>query len=300
MNPTIVINKASGSGEFADQSRQEELLTIFREQASDAKLIAVEAEDFADAIDEALAGPCDTLIVGGGDGSITSTASRVAQAGKTLGVIPLGTFNLEARDLGISLDPLEAGRQLATAKPRSIDLLEINGEPCLCTLILGFYPELSRMRQEYHGKAWWQKSFRTAYETLVLATRTPILDLQLETPLESSTGSIRRRTRMTAISPGAYVEEFGLIPHREELASGLIHAYVSSHLSRSELLKASLSYLSGKLFSTDDMEVVTGRELVINIPDREQIPAMIDGETLSLKLPLSIKLKPKALSVLPP
>ncbi|MBK1833852.1 diacylglycerol/lipid kinase family protein [Roseibacillus ishigakijimensis] len=296
MHPIIVINTSSGSGEFAERSKQEEILALFRHHHSGAELRAVGPESFQQTIQEALAGPYDTIIVGGGDGSLTSTAQLVAEADKTLGVIPLGTFNLEARDLGVSLDPMEAAAQLATAGRERIDYLMVNDHICLCALILGFYPALAEMREEYHGKAWWQKSLRTFYETSVLATETPALHLQLQTPQ----GLIERESRMTAISPGPYAEEFGLIPKRDQLSSGLIHAYVSSHLSRKELLAASLHFISGQLSTTENLEMVTATEMTIATPGSDELPLMIDGEILTLRTPLDIQLRPQALSVLRP
>src|SRR5215203_4761547 len=46
----------------------------------------------------------EIVVAGGGDGTISTVAAEVAKAGKTLGVLPLGTLNNFSKDLGIPQD----------------------------------------------------------------------------------------------------------------------------------------------------------------------------------------------------
>src|SRR4051794_24399766 len=46
----------------------------------------------------------DVIVSGGGDGTISAVAGALAETGKTLGVLPLGTLNHFAKDLGIPLE----------------------------------------------------------------------------------------------------------------------------------------------------------------------------------------------------
>src|SRR5512134_2677599 len=69
----------------------------------------------------------DALVVGGGDGTISTAAGHLADTGIPLGVLPLGTLNHFARDLGLPLAWREAVSELAHGEHRSVDVGDVNG-----------------------------------------------------------------------------------------------------------------------------------------------------------------------------
>ena len=73
-----------------------------------------------------LAGKVDRLLALGGDGSLREAAAGLlasGQAGRVaLGVLPLGTGNVVAREAGLPLDPVEAARVLDRAEEWRIDV----------------------------------------------------------------------------------------------------------------------------------------------------------------------------------
>ncbi len=92
----------------------------------------------------------------------------------------------------------------------------------------------------------------------------------------------------------------GIIPNRSDLSSGKLTAYVSEHLNRTQMLMAALGYLAGKLLDTAEMTRIESCEITIDVPRRKSIPAMIDGEIVSMELPCRMKILPGALKVLRP
>ena len=93
----------------------------------------------------------DEVIVGGGDGSVSRSLGRLLALRKTFGVLPLGTVNLLARDLGVP-QPLEAAiAALAHAEPRRIDLASVNGRPFHSISGLGFFAQMARAREAARG-----------------------------------------------------------------------------------------------------------------------------------------------------
>lgn len=236
------------------------------------------------------------LIVGGGDGTITSAAKLLKNTGKPLGVLPLGTFNLEARDLKIDLDHHEAAKQLLDAEVMDIDLMELGDECCLCATVIGFYPALAKGREDFHGRSWWKKSVGILHQMFTVATNSPALKLVVTEGGETRTIT----TRLAAFAPGHYVENIGVIPDRDSLVSGELSAYISEHHTRYELIEAALGYLMGNLLDTEKMTRIEFHEITINVRKRKSIPAMIDGEIVDLAMPCTLRILPKALKVLRP
>ncbi|MES2661659.1 MAG: diacylglycerol kinase family protein [Verrucomicrobiota bacterium] len=296
MNYQIVINSRSGDGIFQDIEQQARLRQVFADHGHQVDLSVVEPDQLESTLKEKARSAGEILIVGGGDGTITTAARLLHGSGKTLGVLPLGTFNLEARDLKLPLDPFEAAEKLLDAETIPIDLLKVNGEYCMCATVIGFYPALAKARENFHGRSWWVKSLRIVREIATVAVASPALDLTIT----ADGKTYHRRTRLTAFSPGGYEESVGLIPERKDLASGKLTAYVSEHLSRGQMLRAAFGYLTGNLLDMEKMTKIESSEITINVKRRTSIPTMIDGEILRISLPCRLEILPRALNVLRP
>jgi diacylglycerol kinase family enzyme len=75
---------------------------------------------------EAIARGCDTIIACGGDGTVHEVLQALVGTEIALGVIPLGTANALASDLGLRTSPLTAVRRLLTAEPVSVPVGRIS------------------------------------------------------------------------------------------------------------------------------------------------------------------------------
>lgn len=73
----------------------------------------------------------DCLLIGGGDGTVSSIATDLIGTDVCMGVIPLGSGNGLARHFSESLDPVEAVEQLANGFIRTMDVGYVNNKPFL-------------------------------------------------------------------------------------------------------------------------------------------------------------------------
>ena len=92
-----------------------------------------------------------TVVVGGGDGSVSLAAHALAGTGKTLGVLPFGTLNLLARDLSMPAQIDAAIEAFGAARPRKVDLARVNGRFFHSLSGLGFFSQMARAREEVRG-----------------------------------------------------------------------------------------------------------------------------------------------------
>jgi diacylglycerol kinase family enzyme len=76
------------------------------------------------AIDESV----DLVVVAGGDGTVRVVCAELAGTGIPIAVLPAGTGNLLARNLGISLDLDEAIGQLLDGSEQRIDSVTVKGD----------------------------------------------------------------------------------------------------------------------------------------------------------------------------
>ncbi|MGA7884270.1 MAG: diacylglycerol kinase family protein [Acidobacteriaceae bacterium] len=116
LNPLLIDNakRRSTVGEIA------ELLSthgcdVYEREGLSAHLAGEQAR-------EAVAEGFDTFLVCGGDGTFFQVMQGVAGSQATLGVLPFGTGNVIAQNLGIPRDPLKAAQLLVDAETRAVSL----------------------------------------------------------------------------------------------------------------------------------------------------------------------------------
>ena len=97
-------------------------------------------------------------MVGGGDGTVGTVAGVMAGTGVPLGILPLGTLNHFAKDLGLPLDVVGAARLIAAAVTRDVDVAEVNGRVFVNNSSVGIYPLMVTdrdLRRRRHGLGKW-------------------------------------------------------------------------------------------------------------------------------------------------
>ena len=89
---------------------------------------------------DAAASGVGLVLVGGGDGTVNEVINGLADSSRppTLGVLPLGTANVLARELGLPLGPAAAATALATARSREVHLGLVNGRRFAMMAGVGF------------------------------------------------------------------------------------------------------------------------------------------------------------------
>jgi len=79
----------------------------------------------------------DFITVFGGDGTVREVVKGLGAEPLPVGIIPFGTVNVLALDLGIAFNPIQATVALTEGKVRRIDVGYLNGEPFLLMVSTG-------------------------------------------------------------------------------------------------------------------------------------------------------------------
>ncbi len=159
----LLLNRASGANQrgLDAAAASQTVERIFHQAGHQISSSPIEPENLDRELERAIASAPDVILIGGGDGTVSTAARRLSGTEIALGILPMGTFNLAARDLGIPLEFEEAAEFLATVETFAIDVLDVSGHTCLCTTNLGFYPEFSKIFESRdHGGHWWKKALK--------------------------------------------------------------------------------------------------------------------------------------------
>ncbi|WP_173978307.1 lipid kinase MamU [Magnetospirillum sp. UT-4] len=237
----------------------------------------------------------DAVVAGGGDGTVlTAVLAGLGQEGKPLGLLPMGTLNLLARDIGLPLDPIEAARLLADPKVAAVDLGEVNGLPFTIWASLGMHPWVVRRRDRIQREEGFGKWPAFALAALRAFRRYPLVRATITVRGESTTVT----TPVLIVSNNAWRQET-LPPTRESLDQGELVVHVAKSTRRLSLLWLALNALIGRwhiprllaTFSADEVRV-TGR--------KRRMMLSLDGEVTVLRSPLVFRTRPRSLSMLVP
>jgi len=292
----IILNKESGTlSSIGPEVVESGLREIFHELGCTVEILQVKGKAVKAALEKARDGDADAVIIGGGDGTVASAATVFAGQDKPLGILPLGTFNLAARDVGMPLDWREAARAVVVAPVGQMDLLDVAGSLYMCVIVLGFYPTLVVGRPEYHG-SWIVKSAHTLWDALRSVATIPPLHLNLQQGDQIQ----RHRTRIALLANNDYEDIFGIIPVRRSLDAGYFTVYVSKHQTRLGLLRSLVAWVMGRWKLDREISVMQATDLEIRVTRQRRIAVMMDGELKKIPVPFRVKLVPKALWVIAP
>ncbi len=243
-------------------------------------------------IDAALAGGVAALVGGGGDGTINTVASALVGTATPLGVLPLGTLNHFAKDLGIPLELDEAIAVVLAGFTAKVDAGEVNGKLFLNNSSLGLYPRMVRLRAAHPARGWrkWIVAFWALIKTL---ERNPLISVSIEANGER----LVTRTPIVFIGNNEY-EMSGLeAGTRAALTGGRLAIYVARTGGRPRLMRLAWRMFTGRAFRSGELDVTLVDAATISLRG-SQASVALDGEVVTLGLPLEYRSRPAGLRVL--
>src|SRR6266446_4349799 len=179
MKTSVVLNAAAGLRPGQVQAEEARIRELFARLDVVASVQRVQGPQLMDAARAAADSDADVVVLGGGDGTVSAGANALAGTGRIMGVLPLGTLNHFARDLGVPTDLEEAVRAIAQGAPRDVDVGEANGRVFVNNSSIGLYPLMVSLRNvwmEHKGMHKWVAMGRAALGTL---RRFPVVRIAL-------------------------------------------------------------------------------------------------------------------------
>ncbi len=290
----VILNARSGSHR-AEETRLI-LEKVFGESERSFRITVASGDAIERVAQEKAASGCEVLVAGGGDGTICSVAEAVRQAGKTLGVLPLGTFNYFARNLGIPLDLEAAARVILEGFSVRAPVFDLDGRLVLTNVSIGIHPAVLLKRRRLYRR-WGRNQFNAYLSVLLTAFQAaPRMRLRLAT----GRGEVVRETPLVLICSNAFQMEAFQLAGTECLAAGQFALYVAHMAGRATIFRLGLRALLRCLRPGVDYELICTSDVTIETLRRRHLRAAVDGELEKLGSPMRFRVAREPLCVLVP
>ena len=284
----LILNPAAGStaaslGRLTLAARERGIRVRVLEPGEDARLAALAAAESG----------AKSLGVAGGDGSVAAVAAVAVERDLPLVVVPTGTLNHFARDLGLDLArPLRALDAFDAGHERRVDVGLINGRPFINNVSLGVYAEMLADPGYRRDKLLVAQAKLQAAFFDPEARRALLITPPDEAPL---TGVVA-----VVISNNPYeFARWDRLGQRQSLDTGTLQVAVLDASTLDELQRLLAGTLLGTIKFRPALRHWTSERVDMGVFG-EKVRAGVDGESITFEAPLRFSVDPGGLRVLVP
>ena len=242
-------------------------------------------------VKEAMLREGSLVIVGGGDGTISSIVDFFAYQDVVLGILPLGTGNSFARTLGIPLTIEGAADVIAGGKVADIDLGRINDDYFANIASLGFSAKVAQATSPSLKRVLGPLAYLSASIREFFRHRSFSCTFQVDGQ------EYRLKTHQVIIANGSFMGKTFLTPTISPDDRSLI-VFSMDMLNRWQMLGLWTAFFLGKYTAFAEAKYFQIQEARIEADPPQSIN--VDGETTPAQTPVSVSLAPEALRVMVP
>ena len=289
----VVVNRGGGAASRAGDAVIKHIESAFAAVGLIADVHLVDGHDLSATITRLATG--GSVAIGGGDGTQGCAAAILSAAGATHAILPLGTRNNLARQLGIPLDLEGAVRVIADGHKRKIDLSEVNGQTFVNNASIGLYPKLVKFREQgrRRGLPKWVANIPAAWRVLrnVGHGRYRLVLDRAPKPVV---------TPLLFIGNNVYSLDSGKVGVRDAMDDGKLSVFAVAQNTRWGLISFAIRTLRGRSDPVRDFAAIGTCETVTVTAQRRRVSVALDGEVWKLTTPLNFSIRPGALTVFVP
>lgn len=293
----ILINKTSGT---VQRLGEDKVTAMLKERMGDkvVTLELLETKDIISTLEKLAVEKPAGVLVGGGDGTALCAAEILGPAKVPFAVLPLGTMNLLAQDLGSAATFEQTIEKFDKLTHDEIDVGMVNGKMFLCSAVIGFIPESAVVREELREEASIETMARFV-DTLrrgmngEIKQKLYLKSRKEDKPFAIDTTSLIISNNSFIKGPVTGAERF----MRGTLSDGKLAIYSASPRDIMDGLKMALSLWQGDWQDHESVMSFEATELIVETED-PTILISLDGEPMEMNGPLHFSVRPKSLSVL--
>ena len=229
----------------------------------------------------------DTLVAVGGDGTVKLVAEAAFLKHLKLGILPAGSANGLAHELGIDLDPVKALSILLLEKTQRIHLTLINNEICVHLSDIGL--NAYAMKKFKFGKIRGFWGYLLVF--LKVLKKNPTMEIEMKINSES----IKNKAEMVVIANGTCYGNGAVINPLGNLSDSFFEVIVVKEISFLEVFKMIFSHAVFDINKTEIFQTSS-----FSMYSHKKVHFQIDGEYLGKVNSVFAELLPSAIEVLVP
>jgi len=288
---SVIINERSGTA--AKPEAGPEIQSLFEKHNMRVRLERVRDPGDLAARARQAASRHDLLVAAGGDGTVSVVAGVAVSTGSSLGVLPMGTLNHFAKDLGLPLELEKAVEAIVAGRVHQVDVGEVNGRIFVNNSSVGLYPRMvwEREAEQRRGHRKW-----AAFGIAMLNTWRNYRLTAARLDVDGSATSVR--TPFIFVGNNSYTAEGFRLGGRSRLDQGRLSVFVAPECGRFEVLSLPVRALTGRLQADAPPFLGFQAETVTVDVTHRRIRVAIDGEVAMCAPPLVYRIRPRALEVI--
>ena len=293
MRVLVLLNAKAGTLNTGAIDNPREIVdAAFRAAGHEVETDLVEPDDMDGRLDHAARAGFDAIVVGGGDGTFSHALAKLADSGKTLGLLPLGTMNLLGRDMYAQTGDLAVmAAALADGEVKKIDLATLNGRPFHTLAGLGYFARVAREREQTRFDFPGGKILSVLISIWKSVTKTGRTRLGIK----AGERSFSTRAYATMITSNRIGDDW----RRQRLDEGVLELHLMRASHFAGRAKAGLELLSGNWREGDAIESIKAQEIEIS-SERPRLWVAVDGELRRETMPLVFRIERAKIPVLMP
>ncbi len=279
----FIVNPGSGSDNL---DYKKEIIDFFESLEHNAEVYELPAEcDIAQLKATIHKAKADRVVAVGGDGTLKLVAECLKGTATPIGIIPAGSANGMAKELGIPLDLKEALNHTISGKPKQIHLVMVNNELCIHLSDIGFnayivkkFDDLPQRGMLGYAKATWKALWSHH---------------KMEVEFDIAGETIRSEAAMVVIANATMYGTGVKINPEGKLDDDVFEVILVKKYSVMEILKIRFTALP---FNPEKIELFQTKSLLIKT--RHKVHFQIDGEYMGKVNEVKAKILPAAISVI--
>jgi diacylglycerol kinase family enzyme len=297
MRVLVLLNQAAGTLVNSSTGDEPQLIErSFRESGVEARVENVDGSRLAEVTRRAIeSGDIDAVIAGGGDGTLNTIAAQLAGSNVAFGVLPLGTFNHFAKEMGVPLNLDEAVPALARAQVNDLDIGEVNGRIFLNFSAIGIHPLIVKHRDAQQQVLGRRKKFAMFMAVFSVLKRMRLMRVRLRW----NDGFVRRLTPSVTVCNNPYQMEVFGVENVSYQSRDVLNVYMARSTGWFGIVWLLIRAAFKRLENAREFEVLTLPEFDVETGSRH-VRVSIDGEVTDLKSPLNYRVRKRGLKVLVP
>jgi diacylglycerol kinase (ATP) len=228
-----------------------------------------------------------TIVAAGGDGTINEVVNGIGNAPVALGILPMGTVNVLAMELGIPFDLVSAWKVIRSGKIRLIDLASANGHLFVQMAGIGLDAQIVERNNRQIKKVLGPLSYLLT-ATTVAAEKPPRLRV-------TSQGQATVEGSFVLVGNGRFYGGPFTLFRDADMQDGLLDVYVFRHMNYLALMRYLRGTLFGSLAKFSDVDYFKARQL--RVEANRHVPLEADGELVG-HAPVEFSVRRRKLRVL--